>query len=111
VEAVIDRAHGLERDPGSGVVALAPVVLLADADDDEHVVPVEDHHVAGPRLRHARSGVAHLRASKATARTAVAAWIEYHHRQRRHSALGMSSLIDYERGLRARTERPPEQAA
>ena len=46
--------------------------------------------------------------TKAAARTAVVAWIEDYNSQRRHSALGMRSPIDYEQAL---LERPPEQAA
>jgi len=34
--------------------------------------------------------------TKAAARTAVVAWIEDYNSQRRHSALGMRSPIDYE---------------
>jgi putative transposase len=49
--------------------------------------------------------------TKAAARTAVAAWIEDYNRDRRHSALGMSSPIDYERALRARAEAGAERAA
>ena len=35
-------------------------------------------------------------ATKATARTRVAAWIDEYNRERRHSALGMHSPVDYE---------------
>jgi putative transposase len=49
--------------------------------------------------------------TKAAARTAVSAWIEDYNVQRRHSALGMRSPLDFERALRSRTEPPPEQAA
>jgi transposase InsO family protein len=38
-------------------------------------------------------------ATKAEARTAVAAWIEDYNHVRRHSALGMMSPVDYERSL------------
>ena len=43
----------------------------------------------------------------AQARARVAAWIEEYNRDRRHSALGMRSPLDYERALR---EQPPEAA-
>jgi transposase InsO family protein len=46
-------------------------------------------------------------ATKAQARARVAAWIEEYNRDRRHSALGMGSPLDYERALR---EQPPEAA-
>ena len=46
-------------------------------------------------------------ATKAQARVRVAAWIEDYNRDRRHSALGMRSPLDYERALR---EQPPEAA-
>ena len=46
-------------------------------------------------------------ATKAQARARVAAWIEEYNRDRRHSALGMRSPLDYERALR---EQPPEAA-
>ena len=46
-------------------------------------------------------------ATKAQARVRVAAWIEEYNRDRRHSALGMRSPLDYERALR---EQPPEAA-
>jgi putative transposase len=38
-------------------------------------------------------------AAKAEARAAVAAWIEDYNHERRHSALGMRSPVDYERAL------------
>ena len=38
-------------------------------------------------------------ATKAEARAAVAAWIEDYNHDRRHSALGMRSPVDYERSL------------
>jgi putative transposase len=38
-------------------------------------------------------------AAKAEARAAVAAWIEDYNHDRRHSALGMLSPVDYERAL------------
>jgi transposase InsO family protein len=38
-------------------------------------------------------------ATKAEARAAVAAWIEDYNHERRHSALGMMSPVDYERSL------------
>jgi transposase InsO family protein len=41
----------------------------------------------------------HSFATKAAARTAVAAWIEDYNHLRRHSALGMVSPVDYERSL------------
>jgi putative transposase len=41
----------------------------------------------------------HSFATKAAARTAVAAWIEDYNHVRRHSALGMRSPVDYERSL------------
>ena len=44
----------------------------------------------------------------AAARARVAAWIEEYNRDRRHSALGMRSPIDYERALRE--HHPPEAA-
>jgi transposase InsO family protein len=40
-------------------------------------------------------------ATRAQARTRVAAWIGDYNRQRRHFALGMSSLVDYEQALAA----------
>ena len=46
-------------------------------------------------------------ATTAQARARVAAWIEEYNRDRRHSALGMLSPLDYERALR---EHPPEAA-
>jgi len=46
-------------------------------------------------------------ATKAQARARVAIWIEEYNRDRRHSALGMRSPLDYERALR---EQPPEAA-
>jgi transposase InsO family protein len=49
-------------------------------------------------------------ATRAQARTAVAAWIEEYNHDRRHSALGMISPIVYERRLSTRND-PPEQAA
>jgi transposase InsO family protein len=49
--------------------------------------------------------------TKAQARTAVAAWIEDYNRDRRHSALGMSSPIEFERALGARADAGSEQAA
>ncbi|HET6917551.1 MAG TPA: IS3 family transposase [Acidimicrobiales bacterium] len=48
--------------------------------------------------------------TRTQARQAVAAWIEDYNHDRRHSAIGMTSPIDYERALRARAD-PPEQAA
>jgi hypothetical protein len=45
-------------------------------------------------------------ATKAQARTAVAAWIEDYHGDRRHSTLGMASPTAYERALRPRRCRP-----
>jgi putative transposase len=41
----------------------------------------------------------HKFATKAQARTAVTAWIEDYNHDRRHSALGMRSPVDYERSL------------
>jgi len=38
-------------------------------------------------------------ATREQARTAVAAWIEDYNHERRHSALGMVSPVDYERAL------------
>jgi transposase InsO family protein len=38
-------------------------------------------------------------ATKAAARTGVAAWIEDHNHHRRHSSLGRVSPVDYERSL------------
>jgi putative transposase len=49
-------------------------------------------------------------ATKAQARTAVAAWIEEYNHDRRHSALGMLSPIAYELS-RTTPNDPPEQAA
>jgi len=49
-------------------------------------------------------------ATKAAARTRVAAWIEEYNHDRRHSALGMLSPIAYERSRSAPND-PPEQAA
>ena len=48
-------------------------------------------------------------ATKAAARTAVVTWIEDYNRQRRHSALGMRSPIDYEHASTAGPE--PRSAA
>ena len=45
--------------------------------------------------------------AQARARARVAIWIEEYNRDRRHSALGMRSPLDYERALR---EQPPEAA-
>jgi transposase InsO family protein len=41
-------------------------------------------------------------ATRTQARTKVAAWIDDYNRQRRHSALGMRSPVDYEQALAAR---------
>jgi len=50
--------------------------------------------------------------TKAQARRRVAAWIEEYNHERRHSALGMRSPIDYELTLHAgEPERAKEQAA
>ena len=38
-------------------------------------------------------------ATKAAARARIAAWIEEYNHERRHSALGMRSPVDYERSL------------
>jgi len=38
-------------------------------------------------------------ATRAAARAGVAAWIEDYNHERRHSALGMLSPVDYERSL------------
>ncbi len=38
-------------------------------------------------------------ATRAAARAGVAAWIDDYNRQRRHSALGMRSPVDYEQAL------------
>ena len=38
-------------------------------------------------------------ATKTAARARVAAWIDDYNRQRRHSALGMKSPMDYEQAL------------
>ena len=38
-------------------------------------------------------------ATRAEARAAVTAWIEDYNHERRHSALGMLSPVDYERAL------------
>jgi len=38
-------------------------------------------------------------ATRAEARAAIAAWIEDYNHERRHSALGMRSPVDYERSL------------
>jgi putative transposase len=40
-------------------------------------------------------------ATKAQARSRVAAWIDDYNRDRKHSACGMRSPVDYELGLRA----------
>jgi transposase InsO family protein len=48
--------------------------------------------------------------TRAQARQSVAAWIEDYNHDRRHSSIGMTSPIEYERTLRTRTD-PPEQAA
>jgi len=44
----------------------------------------------------------HSFATRAAARTAVAAWIEDYNHVRRHSALGMVSPVDYERSLQGK---------
>jgi putative transposase len=41
-------------------------------------------------------------ATRAAARARVAAWIDDYNRQRRHSALGMRSPVDYEQALARR---------
>ncbi len=41
----------------------------------------------------------------------MADWIEDYNRDRRHSALGMTSPMDYERALRTPADAGPEQAA
>ena len=46
-------------------------------------------------------------ATKAQARARVAIWIEEYNRDRRHSALGMRSPLDYESAL---SDHPPEAA-
>ena len=46
--------------------------------------------------------------TKAQAQAQAAAWIDEYNRDRRHSALGMRSLRDYERALR---EHPSPEAA
>jgi transposase InsO family protein len=48
--------------------------------------------------------------TRAQARQSVAAWIEDYNHDRRHSSIGMTSPIEYERALRTRPD-PPEQAA
>ena len=47
--------------------------------------------------------------TRAQARAEVVAWIDEYNHDRRHSALGMRSPIDYEQALLL--QRPPEQAA
>ena len=49
-------------------------------------------------------------ATRAQARTRVAAWIDEYNRDRKHSALGMRSPIDYELALHA-TEHTAKAAA
>jgi transposase InsO family protein len=50
-------------------------------------------------------------ATKAVARIRVAAWIDEYNRDRRHSACGMRSPIDYELAQHARSEQQREAAA
>jgi putative transposase len=50
-------------------------------------------------------------ATKAHARTRVAAWIDEYNRDRKHSACGMRSPIDYELALSAAAEHQPKAAA
>jgi putative transposase len=49
--------------------------------------------------------------TKTAARVGVAAWIDDYNRDRRHSAVGMISPIDYEQTLRAQASSEPDQAA
>jgi transposase InsO family protein len=48
--------------------------------------------------------------TRAQARQSVAAWIEDYNHDRRHSALGMSSPVEYERTLRIRPDQPGQAA-
>jgi putative transposase len=50
-------------------------------------------------------------ATKADARVQVAAWIEDYNHDRRHSALGMRSPMDYEHALAAEASQQPGRAA
>jgi putative transposase len=50
-------------------------------------------------------------ATKAQARRRVAAWIEEYNHDRRHSALGMCSPVDYEHRLAAQGDQPGREAA
>jgi transposase InsO family protein len=50
-------------------------------------------------------------ATKAQARARVAAWIDEYNRDRKHSACGMRSPIDYELALRAGAQQQRESAA
>jgi transposase InsO family protein len=50
-------------------------------------------------------------ATKAQARTRVAAWIDEYNRDRRHSACGMRSPLDYELGLHTREQHDRTAAA
>ena len=45
--------------------------------------------------------------TKAQARARIAAWIDDYNHDRKHSAIGMRSPIDYERSLS--TDEPPER--
>jgi transposase InsO family protein len=46
----------------------------------------------------------HRFATTAEARATIAAWIDDYNRERRHSSIGMSSPLDYEHALRARSQ-------
>lgn len=50
-------------------------------------------------------------ATKAAARTRIAAWIDESNRERKHTARGMRSPIDYELALRATTRAERTAAA
>jgi putative transposase len=50
-------------------------------------------------------------ATKVQARARVAAWIDEYNRDRKHSACGMRSPIDYELTLRAGQQHDPTAAA
>ncbi len=50
-------------------------------------------------------------ATRAQARSRVAAWIEEYNRDRKHSSIGMRSPVNYELALRASQQPPRPKAA